>query len=65
MSEALDANGEFFTTDRLLAELTKTPPGSAADIARAVYQAVKGFAGKAPQSDDITVLAVRYTPKPR
>jgi sigma-B regulation protein RsbU (phosphoserine phosphatase) len=65
VSEALDANGEFFTTHRLLAELAKAPPGSAADIARAVYQAVKAFAGSAPQSDDITVMAVRYTPKPR
>jgi sigma-B regulation protein RsbU (phosphoserine phosphatase) len=62
VSEALDPNGEFFTTDRLRQELAKTPPGPAAGIAGAVYQAVKAFAGSAPQSDDITVMAVRYTP---
>jgi sigma-B regulation protein RsbU (phosphoserine phosphatase) len=65
VSEALDPNGEFFTTDRLLELLAKTSPGPAAGIARAVYEAVKAFAGSAPQSDDITVMAVRYTPDAR
>jgi serine phosphatase RsbU (regulator of sigma subunit) len=30
---------------------------------RKVYEAVKAFASGAPQSDDITVMAVRYTAK--
>jgi sigma-B regulation protein RsbU (phosphoserine phosphatase) len=63
VSEALDEGGDFFTTDRLLEHLAKTPPGSSAEIARGVYDAVKSFAGQAPQSDDITVMAVRYTTK--
>jgi phosphoserine phosphatase RsbU/P len=63
VSEALDEEGDFFTTDRLLAHLAKTPPGSTAEIARGVYEAVKSFAGRAPQSDDITVMAVRYASK--
>ncbi len=63
VSEALDEGGDFFTTDRLLQHLAKTPPGSTAEIARSVYEAVKAFAGRAPQSDDITVMAVRYTAK--
>ena len=63
VSEALDEKGDFFTTDRLLEHLAKTPPGSTADVARGVYDAVKSFAGPAPQSDDITVMAVRYASK--
>ncbi len=63
VSEALDEGGDFFTTDRLLRHLAKTPPGSTAAIARGVYETVKSFAGRAPQSDDITVMAVRYTAK--
>jgi sigma-B regulation protein RsbU (phosphoserine phosphatase) len=61
VSEALDEKGEFFTAARLLEHLAKNPSGPAAAIARGVYQAVKSFAGQAPQSDDITVMAVRYT----
>jgi sigma-B regulation protein RsbU (phosphoserine phosphatase) len=63
VSEALDEKGDFFTTDRLLEHLSKTPRGSTAEIGQGVYEAVKAFAGTAPQSDDITVMAVRYTPK--
>jgi sigma-B regulation protein RsbU (phosphoserine phosphatase) len=63
VSEALDEKGDFFTTDRLLEHLARAPHGSAAELARGVYQAVKSFAGRAPQSDDITVMAVRYTAK--
>ncbi|HEY7817080.1 MAG TPA: PP2C family protein-serine/threonine phosphatase, partial [Vicinamibacteria bacterium] len=60
VSEALDPNGEFFTAARLLEDLARTPERSAASVARAVYDDVKSFAATAPQSDDITVLAVRY-----
>jgi sigma-B regulation protein RsbU (phosphoserine phosphatase) len=60
VSEALDPQGEFFTAARLLEDLARTPERSAASVARAVYDDVKSFAATAPQSDDITVLAVRY-----
>ena len=60
VSEALDEKGDFFTTDRLRELLAKT---AKADLAQTVYEAVKAFAGGAPQSDDITVMAVRYTAK--
>jgi sigma-B regulation protein RsbU (phosphoserine phosphatase) len=65
VSEALDPNGEFFTAGRLLEHLAKNPPAPAAAVARGVYEAVKAFAGSAPQSDDITVMAVRYAPDAR
>jgi sigma-B regulation protein RsbU (phosphoserine phosphatase) len=60
VSEALDPNGEFFTAARLLEDLARIPERSAAGVARAVYDDVKSFAATAPQSDDITVLAIRY-----
>ncbi|HEY7699092.1 MAG TPA: SpoIIE family protein phosphatase, partial [Vicinamibacteria bacterium] len=60
VSEALDEKGDFFTIDRLRELLAKT---ANADLAQKVYEAVKAFAGEAPQSDDITVMAVRYTAK--
>jgi sigma-B regulation protein RsbU (phosphoserine phosphatase) len=63
VSEALDEKGDFFTTDRLLEHLAKTSRGTTAELARGVYDAVKSFAGRAPQSDDITVMAVRHSPK--
>jgi sigma-B regulation protein RsbU (phosphoserine phosphatase) len=63
VSEALDESGDFFTAERLQEHLAKTARGKNAELARSVYEAVKSFAGRAPQSDDITVMAVRYTAK--
>jgi len=60
VSEATDESGAFFTLERLVDVLAKTPAGSAAEVADTVLKAVKAFAGRAPQSDDITVMAVRY-----
>jgi sigma-B regulation protein RsbU (phosphoserine phosphatase) len=64
VSEALDGSGEFFTTERLLGVLAKTAHRGTEEVARTVYESVKAFAGKAPQSDDITVMAVRYVKPP-
>ncbi len=61
VGEALDENGDFFTIERLVETLAKAPTGTTADVTRTVLDTVKSFAGKAPQSDDITVMAVRYT----
>lgn len=63
VGEALDENDEFFTIERLVEILAKGPTGATADVTRIVLDAVKSFAGKAPQSDDITVMAVRYSPR--
>ena len=60
VSEATDENGEFFTLERLVDTLAERPRGTTAEVADAVLEKVKAFAGQAPQSDDITVMAVRY-----
>ena len=60
VSEAMNANDEFFGEDRLLAMLDALDPRAPADIVRETLNAVRDFAGAAPQSDDITILAARY-----
>jgi phosphoserine phosphatase RsbU/P len=60
VSEAMNAEEDFFGEDRLLAHLSASPDATAAEIVRSTLDAVRDFAGDAPQSDDITILAVRY-----
>jgi phosphoserine phosphatase RsbU/P len=60
VSEAFDPNGELFGMDRLLAQLECSPGRSAQETTRSVLDAVRRHAAGAQQSDDITVLSVRY-----
>jgi sigma-B regulation protein RsbU (phosphoserine phosphatase) len=60
VSEALDVDGNFFTAEKLLQELSRSPRDPVGAIVDRVLATVKSFAGSAPQSDDITVMAVRY-----
>ena len=58
ITEAFDRDNHAFGSDRLLAALA--PGRSARQQCQALVAAVREFAGDAPQSDDITVLAVRF-----
>jgi sigma-B regulation protein RsbU (phosphoserine phosphatase) len=60
VSEAMNAGGDFFGEDGLLAHLEALPTAAPADIVRSTLEAVRAFAAGAPQSDDITILAARY-----
>ena len=60
VTEAFNAEGTMFGDARLLGCLAGEPGASAADTAGRVLAAVRRHAGDHPQSDDITVLAVRY-----
>jgi sigma-B regulation protein RsbU (phosphoserine phosphatase) len=60
--EALNEAEDFFTGDRLLEVLSRLGPTEASRTSDAVMSAVKDFAGKAEQSDDITVMALRFAP---
>ena len=62
VTEAFDANGELFGDERLLAYLLESSGRSARDTALGVLDAVRKFASGTKQSDDITVLSVRYAP---
>jgi phosphoserine phosphatase RsbU/P len=63
VTEAFDPQGELLGDEALLAALGG-PPRSAAETVSSVLALVKGHAREAQQSDDITVLALRYAPPP-
>ena len=60
VSEAMNTSEDFYGEERLLAALAAG--GSASDIVKRVLADVSDFTAGAKQSDDITVLAVRYAP---
>jgi sigma-B regulation protein RsbU (phosphoserine phosphatase) len=59
VTEAENAAGEFFETERLETVLRLTAGAVARRIVETVVSAVRQFAGDARQSDDIAALAVR------
>ena len=60
VTEAANSEGELFAEARLEAVLgAGAACSSAAEIVKAVGDAVRGFVGTALPSDDITMLAVR------
>jgi sigma-B regulation protein RsbU (phosphoserine phosphatase) len=62
VSEAMNTAEDFYGEQRLLAALAASSADSAATIVKDVMSDVRAFADGAKQSDDITVLAVRYVP---
>jgi sigma-B regulation protein RsbU (phosphoserine phosphatase) len=62
VTEAFNAGGEQFGERRLLEHLAKQDGHGAAETVASTLQAVRSHAGGHPQSDDITILAVRVTP---
>jgi sigma-B regulation protein RsbU (phosphoserine phosphatase) len=61
VSEAFDANQDLFGEERLLAQLATAPGRNAHETTLGVLEAVRRHAAGARQSDDITILSVRYT----
>jgi sigma-B regulation protein RsbU (phosphoserine phosphatase) len=61
ITEAQDASQALFTEGRLEACLRETTSDSAGEAGTAVIDAVAKFQGAAPQFDDITLVALRYT----
>ena len=60
VTEAMNEDGEEFGDDALAKALGECVGAGAADVRRYVVEAVKAHAGDAPQSDDITCLALKY-----
>ncbi|HVO12851.1 MAG TPA: SpoIIE family protein phosphatase [Vicinamibacteria bacterium] len=60
VDEAFDAGGALFGQARLLSCLAPLAGAPAASVNAAVRDAVRRFAGEAPQSDDMTMLTLRY-----
>jgi sigma-B regulation protein RsbU (phosphoserine phosphatase) len=59
VTEAEDSDVNMLGEDRLLARLNAATTRAAGDLVEAVFAEVNEFVGGAPQSDDITVLAIR------
>ena len=60
VSEAFDSNGELFGEERLVAHLEGCPGRSARETTLGLLDAVRRHAAGAKQSDDITVVSVRF-----
>jgi sigma-B regulation protein RsbU (phosphoserine phosphatase) len=61
VTEAQDTAQSLYTEERLESCLRSLPLQSAGEIATAVIDGVMQFQGAAPQADDITILALRFT----
>lgn len=59
VTEAEDAQSDFFGRERLEGALVPCAGSAAAGVVEAMLQAVDGFVAGAPQTDDITVLVLR------
>jgi sigma-B regulation protein RsbU (phosphoserine phosphatase) len=60
ITEAMDASGALFGDQRLAALLGQANGATAEQLIRGAVDAVQQFSGATPQSDDMTILAVRY-----
>jgi sigma-B regulation protein RsbU (phosphoserine phosphatase) len=60
VSEALNEAGDEFTDDRLLACISANKTGTPQTILDALLKDVRAFCGEAPQSDDVTLVMVRF-----
>lgn len=60
VTEAFDAGGALFSDQRLIKDLSTVADGSVKDITESIMAAVKEFAKGAAQSDDITMLVIRF-----
>lgn len=61
VTEAMDKEGNFFTRERLVDALKETMGTSADQMVAATLLKIHKFASGADQSDDITIMAIRYT----
>ncbi len=62
VTEAFDEQRELFSEERLIEEVSKIGECSASALAERIVQKVRSFSDGLPQSDDITILNVRYVP---
>jgi sigma-B regulation protein RsbU (phosphoserine phosphatase) len=63
VTEAMDAGQELFGEERLVESLKKVGNSGLQDLTKVVAEDIKGYVNGVAQSDDITMLAVRYLGK--
>jgi sigma-B regulation protein RsbU (phosphoserine phosphatase) len=64
ISEAMNTQREMFGAVRLGRALEHAPEANAETLGTTLIDAVHAFVGDAAQSDDLTLLIVRYVPTP-
>jgi phosphoserine phosphatase RsbU/P len=60
ITEAMNDEHHLFTLDRLVACLDRSPALSARELADQIGVAVREFTAGAPQSDDVTLMILKY-----
>jgi sigma-B regulation protein RsbU (phosphoserine phosphatase) len=60
VTEAFNKQDELYSAERLQAELSNLDQDSAKGIVSSILKSVKVFSTDVPQSDDITIFALRY-----
>jgi sigma-B regulation protein RsbU (phosphoserine phosphatase) len=61
ITEAMNPDGEQFTSERLVESLKSVNGSAVEEIVRKVIENVRRFTAGAAQSDDMTILAIRYS----
>ncbi len=59
ITEAMNARGELFDKERLMAAVHGASPADARALIDAILAAVRDFTGDTPQADDLTIVTVR------
>lgn len=59
VTEAMNKREDMFGVERLVEIASRLKGSPASEVVDAVYKAVTDFAGRAPQHDDITIIAVK------
>ncbi len=59
ITEAMNARGDLFDKERLMAAVRGANPTDARDLIDAILAAVRDFTGDTPQADDLTIVTVR------
>jgi phosphoserine phosphatase RsbU/P len=61
-SEAMNAGRELFGIERMVAALANSQRDTVEHLGNGLLGSVHRFVGDAPQSDDLTLLIIRYVP---
>ena len=63
ITEAMNARGDLFDKERLMAAVHGASPADARALIDAILAAVRDFTGDTPQADDLTIVTVRRISK--
>jgi sigma-B regulation protein RsbU (phosphoserine phosphatase) len=64
VTEAMNPAREVYSDEKLLQTVMRSGKNTAEGLVREIVQSVHDYAGDEPQSDDITLLALKYRGTP-